>query len=908
MSLWSRISNYWLNGLSIKVRLGLGIALLLVLNVTIAATIMVGRYMLNHAEEVMSDSMEIQRLVLQMNQGMEEARRLHGYFFLHAGDIGFGPAHERYAQPSARKIAQVLTLSNGLKELVGSSVVGEGIRKNKVDVNLYLSFAKRFAATSIEAVELFTGLNAPGRGLYPQLHRIVEELGGELAAGFQRGSDPRRLFVEMKYHIQEYRITHQRPLMQSAFNGADLLRKSLADAPVAEEGRVQRIRHLLDRARELAEKILVAELAIKSRFSDFALQSAAVDKVSLTLERLTREEVRRSQQKSIDIRKVIITVVLLITLLGLLLTVFVVWMLNQFVIRRVTGLTRYAGELREGNLDVVVPEDSADELGQLARTFNLMSARIKESVKNLELQVEQRTAELSISEKRFRQLFENSSSGVIVYEACDNGSDFLIKDCNKAVEEIELMERRDLIGRRATEVFPGIREFGLLAIMRGVWESGEFARKPVSFYADDRLSGWRENAVYKLPSGEIVCIYTDCTLQKKAEAEKQAMEEKLHRAQKMEAIGLMAGGVAHDLNNILSGIVGFPDVLLMNLSADSELRKPVQIIKESGQRAAAVVSDLLTVARGVVNNKETVSLNSLVDEYMASPEHQKIASMHPQIECASVLEPNLPPILCSSIHIKKCIMNLVTNAMESIDVDGRVIISTRGETIGEEMARQHGTSPGKYVVLAVSDSGKGISDKDLEHIFEPFYSKKVMGISGTGLGLAVVWNSVVDHAGTIQVESSPEGTTFSLSFPASSQVLAEKDVEKSAPGGAFEGRGEKVLVVDDEAMLRDLAASMLNQLGYAVECVSSGEQAVDYLREHHVDLVLLDMIMDPGINGLETYKRILSFLPGQKTVIVSGFSESEALRTAHSLGAEGFVKKPYSFEQLGRMVRQELDR
>jgi signal transduction histidine kinase len=463
-----------------------------------------------------------------------------------------------------------------------------------------------------------------------------------------------------------------------------------------------------------------------------------------------------------------------------------------------------------------------------------------------------------------------------------------------------------IIGRKVTEVFPGIVEFGLLDVFRQVWRTGQSARHPVSYYTDGRLEGWRENVVYKLPSGEIVAVYDDLTAQKQAEIERKAMETKLQRAQKMESIGLLAGGVAHDLNNILSGIVGYPELLLMQIPKDSELRKPIKAIHESGQRAVAVVADLLTVARGVACAKEPAGLNRLVTEYMDSPEHRKLKSLHPHIDCTTSLDPHLPNIHCSPVHVKKCIMNLVTNAMEAIDGPGRILISTRNQLVDEKMALKNGINPGEYALLMVSDTGKGISEKDIEHIFEPFYTKKVMGISGTGLGLAVVWSSAQDHGGTVQVESSARGTSFVLYFPVSEKEI--KTTDKSVGIEGLKGSGETVLVVDDEPLQRDIASRMLKLLGYDPVCVDSGENAVAYLQENRIDMVFLDMMMDPGINGRLTYELIIRIHPDQKAIIASGFSESQDVQMALQQGARGFIQKPYSIEQLGKAIKEGMVR
>ena len=220
------------------------------------------------------------------------------------------------------------------------------------------------------------------------------------------------------------------------------------------------------------------------------------------------------------------------------------------------------------------------------------------------------------------------------------------------------------------------------------------------------------------------------------------------------------------------------------------------------------------------------------------------------------------------------------------------------------MALKYGINAGEYAILTVTDTGKGISEKDLEHIFEPFYTKKVMGISGTGLGLAVVWNSVLDHGGTVQVESSAQGTSFLLYFPVSAGEVRPKETNSGIEG--LKGSGETILVVDDEPLQRDIASRMLQVLGYACVCAGSGEKAVAYLQENRVDLVLLDMLMDPGINGRQTFERIIRIHPYQKAVIASGFSESEEVKMTQRLGARGFIKKPYSIEQLGRALKEAM--
>ncbi len=212
---------------------------------------------------------------------------------------------------------------------------------------------------------------------------------------------------------------------------------------------------------------------------------------------------------------------------------------------------------------------------------------------------------------------------------------------------------------------------------------------------------------------------------------------------------------------------------------------------------------------------------------------------------------------------------------------------------------------GIYVVLTVSDEGIGISLKDIDKIFEPFYTKKAMGRSGTGLGMAVVWGAVKDHNGYISVQSEEgKGTAFTLYFPMTRGELLKEQAEISI--GDYVGNGESILIVDDVFEQREIATGILQELGYDVTSVSNGEKAVEYMEKHTSDLLIVDMIMGSEIDGLDTYKRILEFHPRQKAIIVSGYSESDRVKEAQKLGAGTYVKKPYTIEKIGMAVKSAL--
>lgn len=389
-------------------------------------------------------------------------------------------------------------------------------------------------------------------------------------------------------------------------------------------------------------------------------------------------------------------------------------------------------------------------------------------------------------------------------------------------------------------------------------------------------------------------------------SERKRIESKLEQAQKLEAIGTLTGGVAHDLNNVLGGLVGYPELILMDMPKDSPLRKPLTRIKESGIKAAAIVQDLLTLARRGAVVHDVVNLNHIISDYLETPEHENLAKFHPGIEFKVDLEPSLLNNLGSSVHISKTIMNLISNAAEAIKKNGTVFVSTRNKHLDKPLSGFNFIREGDYVKLTVSDTGKGISSADQKKIFEPFYTKKSMGRSGTGLGMTVVRGTVEDHNGYIDIQSVENvGTKFHLYFPVTPKELTRS--LESFPVDKYRGN-ERILVVDDVKGQREIAEAMLTSLGYSVDTVPSGEEAVEYMHHNKADLLILDMIMDPGIDGLETYQKILEINPMQKAILASGFSETERVKEAIKLGAGGYIKKPYLIEKIAGSVRKELDK
>jgi signal transduction histidine kinase/ActR/RegA family two-component response regulator len=512
----------------------------------------------------------------------------------------------------------------------------------------------------------------------------------------------------------------------------------------------------------------------------------------------------------------------------LLIIIFLNIFLNRSVTLPTSRLRNAMGQLQGGEPGIQVSISSRDEIGQMASAFNEMSSMLC-----------QQKAELT--------------DAITAKDAYA----FKLKKSNTALEQLN----KNLETR--------VQE-----------RTGELSRSNRRLQAeiDERQRAYRE---------------------------KRELEKRLDRSKKMETLGLLAGGVAHDLNNVLSGIVSYPDLLLLDLFPDHPMYSPIMTIKESGQKAAAIVQDLLTLARRGVICNEVVNLNAIISEYCTSPEHQKLMIFHSNITMDILLQEDLLNIKGSPLHLKKTVMNLISNAAEAQPGGGDIKLSTYNRYVDKPIQGYQRIKEGDYAILEVKDTGMGISEYDQEKIFEPFYTKKTMGRSGTGLGMAVIWGSIQDHQGYINIKSElNQGTTFELFFPITRESLIQKREVSSL--ASHMGNHETILIIDDVKEQIEIATRILKKLKYTPMAVSSGEAAVTYLKSHCADLLILDMIMEPGMDGLDTYEKTIEIHPGQKAIIASGYAENDRVKTLQELGAGPYIKKPYTIEKLGRAIKAEL--
>lgn len=549
--------------------------------------------------------------------------------------------------------------------------------------------------------------------------------------------------------------------------------------------------------------------------------------------------------------------------------------------------------ISEGERDQYIAVTSRDEIGFLAHSMNNMLQSINDA-----------ESALRASNERFVAVLDSIDATIYVADLETNEVLFMNRAMKLAfgsAGEGELCYKvfrgRDVPCDRCKnrELHNGKGDWD----GRLVWE--EFNPLNERWYANyDRIIHWIDNRLVHLQ------VAFDITQTKELEEQRREAEAKLQQSQKMEAIGKLAGGVAHDLNNILSGIINYPELILLDLPEDHKLRKPIDNMRKAGERASVIVNDLLTLARRGLSINEVINLNKVISNYLASPEHSKLFSFHPEVTIEFGAEQELHCIKGSPVHLSKVVMNLLANAAEAIPEKGKIQIKTSNVVLAEELDGFEPVEPGEYACLTVTDTGVGMEKEYQKKIFEPFFTNKIMGKSGTGLGMAVIWGTVKDHNGFVDLQSEVgKGTSFSLYFPMTNEQPSERVLENTDLG-SYGSPGATILVVDDMDSQRELVKDMLELLQYTVILVPSGEEAINYLKENEADLVLLDMLMDPGINGLETYKRIRKIKPDQPTIITSGYSESEDVKEALALGARRYLRKPYKLSVLAKILYDEL--
>lgn len=629
---------------------------------------------------------------------------------------------------------------------------------------------------------------------------------------------------------------------------------------------------------------------------------------------------------------------------------------------------------------------------------------------------------LQQNEARYRHIIENTNDGVAVYRAVDAGEDFVFVEFNHSAERMEKTKAEDVVGRRVTEVFPGVRDFGLLAVFRRVWRTGEPAHYPVRLYQDGRLSGWRRNYVYRLPSGEVVAVYSDETRRKQAEeklriseekfrsvvessplgmlmyelceddrlvllegnpaahdllgadlsaavgrsieeafpnltttdipkayrriareggtyhadafayrgldgverfyevrafqtspghmvatfrdaTDRLRLEEQLRQAMKMEAIGQLAGGVAHDFNNQLTVIKGYCDLLADGPTEELTVEEALGEIQKAAARSERLTSQLLAFSRRQMLRPDVLDLGEIVSE-MSNPLSRMIGE---EIELQVELGEDVGAVWADRSQVEQAVMNLAINARDAMPRGGILTIETGMAVLGEEYLRTHPEAQmGPHVMLAVSDTGTGMDEATQRRVFDPFFTTKDVG-KGTGLGLSMVYGFVKQSGGSVYVYSEPgHGSTFKIYLPQTDAGAGIRPVVSETAGAC--GGGETLLVVEDDESVRQFMVRILRRLGYTVLEAGRASEALP-LGEHYegnIDMMITDVVM-PGMRGPDLAARLTATRPHLGVLYVSGYTQNVVVHHGELDPEVDLLTKPFTSEQLLLAVRRVLD-
>lgn len=393
--------------------------------------------------------------------------------------------------------------------------------------------------------------------------------------------------------------------------------------------------------------------------------------------------------------------------------------------------------------------------------------------------------------------------------------------------------------------------------------------------------------------------------------ELREQHEQLARSERLESLGLLAGGVAHDLNNILGPLVSMPEVILENLPEESPVRGEIEMMGKAAERASVVIRDLLSLARRRVYSLQAVDLNEIVRECVVSPAVTHRLDEAPGVKCKLDLEPSSPQVSGSEPHLIQAVLNITINAIEAMAhcaVEGDLTIKTQTVNLVVPLEAYEIIPEGEYVMLEVKDEGPGLSAEGVKRIFEPFYTSKEMGASGSGLGLSVVYGVVHDHGGYLDVISgSGTGATFKIYLKKHAEEPTKVENEKPSVDEGV-SRDARILVVDDYAPQRMLTEKLLKIMGHRPETSSNGRNAIALLKEDSgFDVMVVDMIMEEGFDGLDTIRSALKLNPDISCIVATGFSETDRVESALKLGCGICLSKPFTREALSDAVETALN-
>jgi len=610
-----------------------------------------------------------------------------------------------------------------------------------------------------------------------------------------------------------------------------------------------------------------------------------IDELVAAQERQELEEIERGGNRA------------MVTLLSIGLAIFLIavllgWRVTRAIGGRLQQLDTAVRALGRGEFHQRVHVGGNDEIGRLGQVFNDMSDRVSDLYETLQR-----------SEAQFRSLIENVSDFIVVLQAdgtiryaspsferaAGNGTAVVGMNMLNVVTEEDRIEVENLLAAVQAKREPAVPV------------ESEF-RIRLHHSAVRTLEVSALNLLQHPAVNGIVVNARDVT-------ERRNLEEQLMRAQRMEAIGTLSGGVAHDFNNILTVILGHTEVLLHEMQSSPSAYGQLKSIDEASRRAIALTRQLLAFSRKQVLKPTVFNLNSLIVDL----DNMLRRLISEDIELRTATDPQLGVTKADPAQLEQVVMNLVVNARDAIKGGGRITIETANVTLDEEYVRTHaGARPGPHVMVAVTDTGEGMSSEILPHIFEPFFTTKQVG-KGTGLGLSTVYGIVKQSGGNIWVYSEPgRGTTFKIYLPRVDEPMPFQPEpptlrDEPLPLGSTIG-AETVLLVEDEPTLRDLIKFALTESGFAVLDVPNSAEALALSRRHTgpLDLLLTDVIM-PGMAGPALAKQVQKERPGIKVLYMSGYTADFIMHDGAVDPGTNFLEKPFHPRTLLNKVREVLD-
>ncbi len=577
----------------------------------------------------------------------------------------------------------------------------------------------------------------------------------------------------------------------------------------------------------------------------------------------------------------------LLTLACFLLSILGSFLLARTIAKPIVRLTHAAQAVAAGDLNQSVAITSFEGIGALAEAFNKMTEELRKT---------------TISRDYFDNLIESMIDTLIVVSLENR-----ILNVNMAATALLGYSKRSLYGMSLTKIVArGDLPLGSSRSPSHEWHGVRDAEVRLRCRDGAKIpvlitTSVIRNGLHKPES--VVIIAHDIAARKRSESERHQLERQLQQTQKMEAIGNLAGGVAHDMNNMLTVIMGLASTMRMDFEPGSIKREDIDAILSACKRGHDLTRNLLGYARKGKYRKEPISINHAIEEVFALLKR----TISKKVKIEQQLAANLADIEGDPGQINQALVNLAINAVDAMGGKGTLSIATENITMSEkDMATHRGIAPGPFVRVRVSDTGSGMSEEVLRKACEPFFTTKPPG-EGTGLGLAMVYGTIQNHGGFTGLDSTiGRGTTVTLYLPA---ILSTKTISKpqDTVSGPLKSGSGTILLVDDEELIRSSTRRLLEALGYQLFVADNGVAALAEYRENrvHIDLVLLDLIM-PEMDGEETFHQLKKINPQVRILLSSGYSREKVADDLIFHGAVGFIQKPYTLQQISEMLSQIL--